>query len=1033
MADFKDKFLDKENFYIAFKKLKGFFQQYNEWFNPLEFSSYEANLATNIYNLINQLKEEKYTPKPIQPLPFPKKNNKDNEQRLRQYFRISLDDQLIWIAITNVIGLSLEKQMPFWSYGNRLYRQVWFEEENGQMKLRKGNYTNSSEHYYRKWNQSWPFFRRHISMTIKTMAYNKSFKIEYFDDEIEKTLYTQEENNRWSDYPYLDPGFWKVNSIENLYWAGLDYTKFFQSIKPDIVVKTVEKYLLREDGTKRDDCSLLISLVERMLKFPLETSGWENPNDLKDLNKAGLENVKNFEGIPTGLIAAGFLANIAMIDLDRKVDKYVDKHRDIAVFKYVDDQVVLCSSKKELLDFLNFYDKELKASGLGVTFQKDKLQPEKCFKHTINGFEYEDDESNEIDINYPEPLMTHTLQKMSNLNDQEYELSDESELEKSEADLAHFLLADFPDSEMRRDTRMAFASMKLCQLAKQIRPDFRKLDRNLQHNRDAISSKFKRTGSQIKIEKFEDQEYKRIFDTEILKVKRKHEKIFDLLLKAAFENPDKLKLWKRCVEFCYNSGIQGLEKVYSKINNLDFDPKGKIYLQNYTLLNINYYLIRAYNSKHSEGLSFWDNYTALNFIKASNSANIRIGKNKFPFTLETTRNYKVYRALCKTDNLYKYFLQNRIGNGSLMFENYLWDILSKTNEKNKSTLFDKNAEYISIKNSVAWNIFLLYPERITLKQFDEIQAHLANRKNQILLESWEFKNDGEGILYQIFNANTAIKTKYRKQFPIIVRSLEKQDTDYIILQDWLEETKRITSKKTYIDPRLSEWSFLQIIIQISDAIYKSRRKRTIFDISNFELDKIHPANYWLPKTWISSEKITWESWRKLLQDPNKKIRIREQNELISDFRFLPLSKQWKTHGYSWFFGGEEFSIIVGLSVLLTQLLAKSFTWPSTANKNTFIDQVYSRAKLTVETQPISSDTRLLLNLVFSKRHIDFFSMERKFIGEDGYVIKNLKDFSKKLREIQKKLEETHLTLVDHAPRQLTIIDVDKLNNAATIV
>lgn len=48
-------------------------------------------------------------------------------------------------------------------------------------------------------------------------------------------------------------------------------------------------------------------------------------------------------------------------------------------------------------------------------------------------------------------------------------------------------------------------------------------------------------------------------------------------------------------------------------------------------------------------------------------------------------------------------------------------------------------------------------------------------------------------------------------------------------------------------------------------------------------------------------------------------------------------------------------------------------------------------------------------------------------------VKNLTVFIQRIEDIQLILEQHHLTLVNHAPRQLTMIDIDKLNEAKSII
>ncbi|WP_435522670.1 hypothetical protein [Chryseobacterium indoltheticum] len=276
-------------------------------------------MATNLTRLKKSVEEGSFKPSSIQPLPFPKKNGQNNIKQIRQYFRISIEDQIVWIAIVNVIARFIEPKMPFWSYGNRLFVPIWYENEDNTIKL-KGGYTNSSGNLYRKWNQSWPFYRRHISMTIKTMGYNSSFKIDNLENEIEKNIFLDEKENNWKEYKYLDSNFWKKGNGKKLFWSGLDYKKFFPSIKSEIVIENIKKYVVRENGEPRDDTELLFNTIEKMFRFPINKTGWENDNQLLDPESFGMNNTEEFYGLPTGLYMAGFLSNVALLEVDRRIN-----------------------------------------------------------------------------------------------------------------------------------------------------------------------------------------------------------------------------------------------------------------------------------------------------------------------------------------------------------------------------------------------------------------------------------------------------------------------------------------------------------------------------------------------------------------------------------------------------------------------------------------------------------------------------------------------------------------------------------------
>jgi hypothetical protein len=1052
MNDLESKFLNEENFYIAFKKLNHYLKQSNEWYNPVELASFEANLSTNLSNIRIALKEGTYQPNAIEPLPFPKKNDSDGNGRVRQYFRISIADQIVWIAITNIIGVFLEPRMPSWSYGNRLFVPTWFEEQEGKLKMEKGALRNNSANYYRKWNQSWPLYRRHISMTIKIMALNTGFKSYTLETDIEREIYQNERDNNFLDYPFLKGDYWKKGRTKEVFWAGLDYEKFFPSINPEMIISIIKKSIVRDNGAQRDDTQVLFDTIEKMFRFPIDLSGWNN-EDLEEFENNFEVNQQEFYGVPTGLLAAGFLANVAMIDVDQALHHYIEENRDVAIFKFVDDQIVLAKSKKSLISFLNYYGGVLKALGSGVTFQKEKVFPLNSFVLSDdNQFSYDKSSAFKapaLDIYFPEPLMTHTLQKMSNLNDADYELIDDDEVLNIEADLEHFLLADFPDSEMRRDTRMAFASYKLCQLAKQIMPNFRILDHTTKDNLDIAvhvfanysenrRAKYKSTTAKNnEIIHIAKTTVAKNLKTEIIRVNKRFERIFNLLLKAAQENPDKLKLWKRCIEFCSVTGFDGLKKLFNSIERVNLNYLGKKYIIAYCVQIINEKLFSSYNKATIADNSFWQDYTANKFIH--HAIGLRLSEmykeDKKAFFAGTLFNFhfiKISVSKVNTTDSSLFEIYKSIGSHGnyYSFEEFFWFILDNIAKPVKQALWSENIIDTDLSNKVTWSLLTMYPNKIPaeiINQIKDIPQAVATT-NDLIFENFEFRNRENGIIYEIFSGRPDIQAQYLQYYPKIESIFTKKVDNYIPLDEWLNKMYLRTATNPWIDVRFSEWTCLEIIIQIANEIHEKQIAATIFD-SNEDIYKIHPVNFLVPVEWLTEEKMTWAMWKDIVRE--HPIRINDNDLLLSDFRYLPISKLWKSGGYYWIFGLGDFSLVIGLSVLLTQLISRTFEWPAYANKLSFIDQLFSQVISSIESQPISSELRRILMTIFSKNDVDFFSNSDITI-EGGRVISTLENFISILKGLQLELVNDQLQLLNNAPRQLTTIDIDLLNQSKNI-
>lgn len=124
---------------------------------------------------------------------FPK-NKKWERSRSQAIFTPHIEDQIVWIAIVNIVAHFVEPEIPVWSYGKRIFRRVWKETVNGKEKTFRGSYSSDSPNLYRKWSQSWPVYRRHIAVTIKTMGCNSRFDESRLPEKKKKQLNLQEDD-----------------------------------------------------------------------------------------------------------------------------------------------------------------------------------------------------------------------------------------------------------------------------------------------------------------------------------------------------------------------------------------------------------------------------------------------------------------------------------------------------------------------------------------------------------------------------------------------------------------------------------------------------------------------------------------------------------------------------------------------------------------------------------------------------------------------------------------------------------------------
>jgi hypothetical protein len=1055
MKDLKSRFLNQENFYLAFKKLSHYYNQSNEWFDLIELSDYEANLETNLSRLISELTEGSYKPKEIEPIPFPKKNDKNDKHRIRPYFKIAVEDQLVWIAIVNVIGKFLEKKMPFWSYGNRLFQPIWYEQdENGEVKIKKGDFINSSANFYKQWNQSWPQYRRNISLTVKVMANGSNFKEEDLDEEISKEIYRNEAADDFSNNWYLNKDNWSKKKTNKLYWTGLDFEKFFPSINTKFVIQNIKKHIVRDNGKERDDTDLLFNLIEKMLNLSVKSNNWFE-------NELNTKNTNFYTGIPTGLLVSGFLANVAMIEVDNKLNSYIKKAKGIALLKFVDDQVVLSKTKKKLIKFLNYYNQLIIESEIGVCFQHEKTIPENTIVYENKKFSFE--KSNKrfkypiIDVQFPQPFMTFALKKMSNLNDEDLDLMDAEEIDKHESDLIHFMLTDFPDSEMKKETRMAFASFKLCQLAKNIKPNFHKIDSTTDTNYQLA----KELVNNEELSEVREKNKNKALKEEIKLIEKKFTKLFSLLMKSITENPDKLKLWKRCVEFCFNTGYDGFKIIFDELKRLNIHKKSKSYIAAYIYQQINLKSFFALNIVSNPTSGYWEGYTSFLHLKNASKFylnrkdqflelkcfEISLSQGKlFHSLLEINslnnsvnlRNNLInkYQGLINDSKLKEFSvftLGNSFVNEQKEIESFIWYYINKLSKINSLKLWKESINFINTDNKIFWSILSFYPKDIPKDVLKKIQKtpDKVNNREQLIYENSEFRNRFNGIIYEIFKNSVDDKKDLLKYYPEIKRRLDYENKDYISLDDYLQKLLELNTNKTKVDIRLSEWSLLEILRQVTKVLDIPLSEFSIFNDENKNTCKIHPANYLVPEIWLDYNINTWGSWKKIVAQNS--IKLINDELLIDDYRFFPINKLWKQSEISWFFGMGSFSVIIGLSSLFVKLLSNSFEWPAATNKLLFIDKVYNNVLKILNETNVSTNTRQVITKIFSKKDVDYFG-NREFSNVlDSTSINNLNDFKLVIEKLQKELENKRFSVYDGKPRQLTVIDIDVLNEIKSII
>ena len=591
-----------DNLMLAWGKLEGELLSSDDWCDIMEFYAYKFTLKDNLIDLRDRLLKGTYQMQAIRPLPFPKGCKKDAKGnvklRVRQYFHVAVEDQLVWIAYFNVIGQYAELKMPGWSFGNRSDVRVWYCKEHGQRVLQVGNYRNTKDRIYKKWGQSWPHYRRLLALTIKMMSVKKvpggTQTAEVDLDDEERQLLENSERFDEQKLPYFEKGYFDVLPGDRLYWAGIDLEKFYPNINRSLVIDNLKRIVYH--NRQSDE---FWELTNTLLDFKVNVEGF-TPDELSDMT---LDESGSFvNGIPTGLLVAGVLANIAMLGIDEQVTDWLKDNHQVAHFRYVDDHVVLAQSQEALVKWVRRYIELLGKNGF--TVNEDKIEPDGV------GLLLSDDSSDKnvclegLDPAYPSPLMTLTLQKVSQMAEINTEQLSKTEFDMLFADLQELLVMDIPDQEIKKETRISYAVTMLSRILVHGDVDYEELGRLKQGLRKQISDKLfgkddeKLNAEQLKNKRlwldwfYQDEAYPNEHpaiegaqENVLASVKetisqinticerskanqgRKLRYIYDLIVKALMEVPERTRVWIRMLQFCYHNLPERLEDVYGLLDS----------------------------------------------------------------------------------------------------------------------------------------------------------------------------------------------------------------------------------------------------------------------------------------------------------------------------------------------------------------------------------------------------------------------------------------------------------------------------------
>lgn len=464
-----------ENLRVAYRRARRELESFEGLVDHEEFAAWENDLDWHLAK-VRKLLLKTCEQVPCNLTPVPKR-----EGKARAYYSIPLEYQVGWLAIVEAIGPLLDKRMPNWSFAYRLHRPRIRTPEG---KWPWDEHRTSSEEIYLGFARSWKPFRRYANLTLKRFLGDEKHaddmaeaEIDRLEQELPEGEWTPEPQQnldvdlRTRRFPYFEKN-WPSRLESRVWFARLDIENFFPSVKraqlPDILV--AELAGLRGFSNPERWYAL----------FTVWLNFIELPSQLKadQLNKQRIAS----GGLPVGLIAAGFLANVFMLRVDRELERVIQSQYSgrVAVLRYVDDFIVLAGSQEELAAWLRKFIDVLNLYGFKLASDEKKVNPEvlvdvikrmsrepywdptkQNLKKLLKGkFGRWGDEGTVTRFDRKEFIST-TLQRMSFRAAEDPDMLDESELDYRFLDLLDLAAAGSTNAEVHQETLHAFSAGQL--------------------------------------------------------------------------------------------------------------------------------------------------------------------------------------------------------------------------------------------------------------------------------------------------------------------------------------------------------------------------------------------------------------------------------------------------------------------------------------------------------------------------------------------------------------------------------------------
>lgn len=910
-----------ENLNYAWIKAKNLYRTADGYIDASEVAAFELDLERRLQDIRRQFEKGSYRLKKLRPLPRPKKIS-DEQAIDRQYYHVAIEDQIAWIALVNALGPDLDQMMEAWSYGNRLYRPAWYDrDEESHSRLEIGPYRHASGHLYRKFQHSWPLFRRHITLTARMMVLRRKLRRDEMDEPDQLAAITAEN----AHLTYFAPDFWSHQATEatknDLYHASIDLKQFY----PKLEIEAVLKGLAAAGGMADPQ---IANIVTNMLNFQIDMSGMPD-TAFENVDPPFLKT--RVKGIPTGLFVAGFLANAAMLPVDRLVGARLDRQRSVAHFRFVDDHTLIAYDFDALCDWILWYEQLLETQSIGPRINEEKYDPASLcgwLRLLKSGTPIADLREKEaelrahamretrLDGKNPTKLMTKTLAQVSAIAAADIHILDDEDLSERLKMLEWLLLADIPEREIRPDTRAAFAAGQIASLVPVL---IQEADGLVDAARDLAAHELRRP----KTERSTEAERQR-YEEELVALKDalracldKHEKseralldrCFSLLLQSLREHPGKARLFHRIHQYCRMTGHRGLATVSEWLKETraagyhswaDYYIGLSFQIMAGGLLATARRLLApdALRSDVKAAASHLDDIADLDLAvygvpRERETWYHAAGRREFGVALiqvaEMVVGYPEHAALARRlATLSQVYV--RVSPGASAD---IWlDETGRTSGVWAHLAEDMLADDTHL--SPAWSALSPYfafdrrSDLLAARRYPELLPEAAWA--QLLTSPDPLPENDSAWLYEVIHGDNhrgeAAQATNKAAFARAARALAAPPDAWMTIGEWTASVRDCNP----FDPRRGEWTALEITAQLLVEATSTGRSETI-------LDRLHPNNVLLPRNWVSFSpchrdrtELSWEEWRQAVRSDGKSARPRDTPTSLSDYRYALESK-----------------------------------------------------------------------------------------------------------------------------------------------